>query len=105
MREFQFNSKNQTPDANVDDGHGDDAVEVEAHAAEIDKGDDGNIADEGHDGNIADEGDDGNIADEGHDANIANEGNDANIVDDINNCIQNFVNLSFDFCICGKELF
>ena len=37
----QTNSENETPDSNIDDGHGDDAVEVEVATAEIHEGDDG----------------------------------------------------------------
>ena len=49
VKESQFTSENQTPDANIDEGHGDDAnnaIELEAHTAEIDDGGDANITDE-----------------------------------------------------------
>jgi hypothetical protein len=67
----QTNSENQTSDANIDDaveveapaanidegddGHGDDVVEVDAPDAEINEGDEGNIANENHDPNISDD--------------------------------------------------
>ena len=48
VKESQNNSESQTaaPDGNVDDGHNDEDVEVEADAAEIDEVDDGNVADD-----------------------------------------------------------
>jgi hypothetical protein len=78
VKEPQINSENQTPDANVDDGHGDNAVEVEVRTAEHDEGDDGNSGDE------LDEGNDANIGVEGNDTNIGVEGNEATVRDDTN---------------------
>jgi hypothetical protein len=45
VKESQINSENQALDANIDDGHGDNAAEVEDYTAEFDKGDDGNSGD------------------------------------------------------------
>ena len=70
VKETQINSENQTSAANVDDGRGDDAVEVEARTGEFDEG-------QGDDPIIDDEDIDGNISDEGNDATIGDEGNDA----------------------------
>jgi hypothetical protein len=83
LKEPQVNFENQTPYANVDDGRGDSAVEVEVHIAEHDEGDDGNSGDEIDDANTNDEGND-QPDDEGNDANIGVEGNDATAHDDTN---------------------
>ena len=76
VREPQSNSENQTPDANIDDAHGGDPVEVEAHIAESDEHDDTNTVVEGDDSIHVDEGDDANIVAEG------------NVADNINNSVQ-----------------
>ncbi|XBI17559.1 hypothetical protein VPH35_059586 [Triticum aestivum] len=59
----QTNSENHTPDGNIDDGHDDNAIEVEVTAeiheevevaaTEIDEGNDVNFLDEDHDPNIS----------------------------------------------------
>ncbi|KAI5004027.1 hypothetical protein ZWY2020_031270 [Hordeum vulgare] len=78
VKEPQPNSKNQISDANIVDADGGDPVEIEAHIAQIDEGDDTNNVDE----------DDSNHLDEGDTANIFVEGDDANIDDNINNLVQ-----------------
>ena len=68
----QTNSKNHTPDGNIDDGHDDNAVEFEVVTAEIHEGDHGH-GDNAHaveaTATEIDEGSDGNIANEDHDPN------------------------------------
>nr|XP_020183071.2 zinc finger MYM-type protein 1-like [Aegilops tauschii subsp. strangulata] len=76
VKEPQSNFENQTSDANIDDAHGGDPVEVEAHIAESDEHDDTNTVVEGDDSIHVDEGDDANIVAEG------------NVADNINNSVQ-----------------
>ncbi|XP_044958720.1 uncharacterized protein LOC123409911 [Hordeum vulgare subsp. vulgare] len=66
VKEPQPSFENQTPDANIADAHGGDPVEVEAHIAQTDEGDDTKNVDEDDDPNHVDEGDTANIATEGH---------------------------------------
>ena len=75
VKEPQINSENQTPDANVDDGRGDDTVEIEASTAELDEGDDANTGDEHDDATDDDEGTGANADAEGNDTNIGAGGN------------------------------
>ena len=77
VKESEINSENQTPAADVDDGRGDDEVEVEAHSAEFDEGD------ERHDANTGDGHDDANIDGEGNNANIDVEVSDGTVSGDI----------------------
>ncbi|XBJ04763.1 hypothetical protein VPH35_023654 [Triticum aestivum] len=76
VRVPRLDSKNQTMDFNVDDGHDDNDTKVEAHDAEIDDG----IAEEAGDDNVADGGDHVDTANEGDNANTTG---DDNIADDI----------------------
>jgi hypothetical protein len=44
LKKSQTNSENRSLVANVDDGHDDNATDVEVHTAEFDEDDDGNSA-------------------------------------------------------------
>ncbi|XBH75384.1 hypothetical protein VPH35_102146 [Triticum aestivum] len=78
----QNNSENHTPDGNIDDGHDDNAVEVEVVTAEIHEGDHG-LADNAQEVEVA-----ATEIDEGSDVNILDEDHDPNISDDMNNSVQ-----------------
>ena len=78
----QTNSENHTPDGNIDDGHDDNAVEVEVVTAEIHEGDHG-LADNAQEVEVA-----ATEIDEGNDVNILDEDHDPNISDDMNNSVQ-----------------
>jgi hypothetical protein len=78
LKESRINSKNETLDATVDDGHGDNVEEIE-DTAEPDEWNDGNTDNEDND-----EDSDANADNEGNYANIGVEGNDATICDDTN---------------------
>jgi hypothetical protein len=82
MKESQINYENQTPDANVDDGHGDNVEEIEETTVP-DEQNDANTDNEGNE-QPDDEGSDANTDDEGNDANIGVEDNDATVCDDTN---------------------
>jgi hypothetical protein len=74
MKKSQINSENQTH-ADVDHGHSDNVVEVEAHTAEFDEGDDSNIGDERNDANTDNESNDANTGDEDNNATVHDDTN------------------------------
>ncbi|KAF7014841.1 hypothetical protein CFC21_028781 [Triticum aestivum] len=78
----QTNSGNHTSDGNIDDGHDDNAVEVEVVTAEIHE------VDHGHGDNAQEDEVAATEIDEGNDVNILDEDHDPNILDDMNNSVQ-----------------
>nr|XP_040245209.1 uncharacterized protein LOC120964525 [Aegilops tauschii subsp. strangulata] len=78
----QTNSGNHTPDGNIDDGHDDNAVEVEVVTAEIHE------VDHGHGDNAQEDEIAATEIDEGDDVNILDDDHDPNISDDMNNSVQ-----------------
>jgi hypothetical protein len=82
VKKSQINSENQTH-ADVDHGHGDNMVEVEARIAEFDEGDDGNIGDERDDANTDSEGNDANTGDEDNHATIHEDTNSSSHLDTV----------------------
>nr|XP_020198195.1 uncharacterized protein LOC109783999 [Aegilops tauschii subsp. strangulata] len=82
LKRPRTNSENQTPKANIDDGHGNNAEEAEVPATEIHEGDDS------HSDNAEEVEAPATEIGEGNDANIADEDHGPNISDDMNNSVQ-----------------
>mgnify|MGYP000890686658 CR=1 FL=1 len=87
----QTNSENYTSDGNIDDGHDDNAEEVEVVTAEIHEGDHG-LGDNAQEVEV-----DATEIDEGNDGNIVDEYHDLNIFDDMNTYVQPDI---FDLANC-----